>query len=342
MLRERCDLTGKELASDLKIPASNVTRWEQGDMTVPMERRPALLTKLGALPEEADALSLGNPPVPPLSGADLDACAAALDALEQRLGVPPPGSGGRPVTNLDFLVLQQALWRNALTTAAALELFRRALALHSGWLDSQDRRKEMSGPVDRLFALMKGVELAHLPESQDWWVLAVLHRVRVLRFAYPNRSASWWNPASVHLLEKYLMVARGVQRCTIHRDIAWVLTNMREFGTARAHIEDAKALATRHDEAGWSSLWCAKIEADIWVEEGNPERALEIAPPVEKAQPLPEQQAHLYVLWADLLQRVGSRREAENYLDAGRALMQGKFGPSHLLRNLDAIADRLG
>src|SRR5207253_842720 len=107
-MRRRRGLSLDQVAGDLGVRPSTVSRWENGESAPPIPRLEALLDLLGALPAERQALSRGRR----LLSLAADGPAGSLEELGgefDRLALRME-RGERVLIDLEFLAWEARLW----------------------------------------------------------------------------------------------------------------------------------------------------------------------------------------------------------------------------------------
>lgn len=139
-LRRRRRLSLEQVARQLGVTPSTVSRWEQAKSVPSPERWEALFAVLGAGHEEQAALTgeglfLHAGPEP--SALDLGPLARELRRLEERVS-----RGEKALMDLRFLTAEARLWPIVTQSRAARPLLARFYTLYATWLSAWDRHAE--------------------------------------------------------------------------------------------------------------------------------------------------------------------------------------------------------
>ncbi|HZP81470.1 MAG TPA: helix-turn-helix transcriptional regulator [Chthonomonadaceae bacterium] len=323
-MRHRRRLYLEQVAEALGVSPGTVSRWEQGQVVPPPESLEALLTRLGARPEERAVLMEGHLfLVPPLR-----AIAISVEALRERfLGFVWSSYDNRadPLHDLRFLTLAAEAWTFAARSRHGRDLLADIYAHYASYLSDLHRFAEARAYAERALDFLvdkSAPEVFYIRAAIAWANAAVLRGPKPA--PQPGLALlNLWQPVT----------RKSDYRAWMLEDMARYLAMMGEIPEALRLSEKACRVAETHenpDELRLRRLGLAKLH----LRAGNVETALTLAPLFPKDGPF--RRADVLLLWVEGMLATGDRSSAQDWLQRALADIE-----AHDLIHLRSRADAL-
>jgi transcriptional regulator with XRE-family HTH domain len=307
-LRRRAGRSIGQLASQIGVAPSTVSRWERSVNAPSDDRLPDLLDVLEATDNERHVLRSRQ------TRLDLSTLEMPTDELAHIVWNLRTGAGGdiRLLSDLDYLIAEEAL---GLRLAGGIPAVRRWLAFcyieHARYLLWRGRRAESGSYAYRALALLA------VPGSDT--ALSVEAAMLAARFeAYRGRKRHF--SEGIRFLERWTKKALpGAGLANIYRDLAEFASNDGRVGQALWAIGTAKRLA---DAAGLDDLRMPNdiIHSRALLRAGHLEEGLDLVPAGRELPP-GYQLLHLFVRARALIE-MGLRSDAHHTLSRAHDVLE--------------------
>jgi transcriptional regulator with XRE-family HTH domain len=308
-MRHRRRLSLEQVAAQLGVRPSTVSRWEQMKATPPPDRREALFDLLRAHPEERAVLVDQRL----LRAAALDGSDASLEALEYQCNLleEQVNRGQKALMDLRFLTAEAKVWPRAARSQAARRLLARFYALHGMWLSIWGRMAEAGRYAERALELV-----VHEFQPERFWLEAVQRSAMAAVHAGPRMRPQ----RGVERVQLWLdFMPDPLWESALYRDLAGYLGECREFDGALQCIGRAHAAAARSGE--WLQIRSAKhIQVYILLEAGRPQEALPWLPADD--HPDPQQRRFEAYTWVRTMLGLGEKAAAHEWLNRTYAILR--------------------
>jgi transcriptional regulator with XRE-family HTH domain len=327
-LRMRAGRTQTEVAAAIGVQQGTLAKWERSECWPSPERLQSLCWELHAFPEEAAALAHGVFLPRELPGS-LDEIAARLPPAHWRGEARPD-----PLTELNYLLLEAAVWPLAQRDRAAREVQGRLFLQHAFFLHRYQRGEEAREYAERLIQIAPRDSSAIPAYAQSGVIL----------------SAVWMgrrrNGSAARLAARRLREADGLIEEPEH--CAWRLMQMAML-TARAEPTPTGEAAALEMAAQSDAVPCAdglprpenaearRQRAWVYILLNRVNEALDLlGPEPEEADAVQETLEHRY-LQTEALARRGTREAARESLSRLNTLAE-RADPLFLRTQRDRLA----
>jgi transcriptional regulator with XRE-family HTH domain len=327
-MRQRRRLHLDQVAAAMRVSAGTLSRWEQGKMVPSAERLDALLTFLGAAPEERAALREDFlfllPP--------LQEMATSVEELWDRFEafqIHCFRDALNRLNDLTYLTFAAQAWRFAMRGAFGRRLLARIYSNYATYyLEAFHRYVESDWYANRALDL-----LPDKSAPEDFFVRAAITAAQAAVY----RSAQPAPQRGLEMLRLWLPLSPEPAYQS------WMLGNIAQYLALQGEFENAITLGTQAYRVAERSIIPdaprrRKLAlARIQMQAGNAEEALDLAPLTPRDSPI--RRADIELLWAEGLLAMEDRTAAEEWLQ--RACDDiGKYDLTHLRRRADALAQR--
>jgi transcriptional regulator with XRE-family HTH domain len=263
-MRRRRGWTLEQVALNVGVTVSTVSRWERSESWPSAEQLACLCAVLGASEAEHAALRGGRGmlhwlPLPAASASDLETLLIAVHA--HQAPIEPA------LTELVYLCIEGRVWQLVGSGKAPLELLLEAYAYHCSWLVEQARIEEAQQPACRALRLFRQVS-----SMRPHW-FGVLHALAKGAAELGSRPSP---------LEGVALLRRWLPEAERHAPEyeAWFLRDISEylsFSRYRADAEAARCFAQQRSQP-WVSEDpnVALSNALVLLNLGHPEQALRV------------------------------------------------------------------
>ncbi|MBW3622373.1 MAG: helix-turn-helix domain-containing protein [Armatimonadetes bacterium] len=305
-MRLRRGMSLEGVAASIGVHTSTVSRWEGGQVTLPLELREPLLDLFRARPTEREAMrerrwTFGSPVE---TGVPLEELHIRLQHLYRETL-----EGNHVLMDLEFLTFRSQVWPLLSRRDEARHLLAMGYFVYALGLSWVDRRQEASRHAERALEM-----LSPTASPED--------RINVVTVAalMTAKSNSPQGPArAVERLRGVLPLATTPQLATgLYRDMADYAHRGGYTEAALDYIQKAYVTAEQAEDPNAHRL-ARFVHAEILLEAGQPRTALPLL--YETPPPFPLQTILEALQWGEALFALGDRTEAYSWaLHAGELL----------------------